>query len=186
MHHIWNIHNSFLLCSQREDDLPNLKGRLLSTIIHHHYWEVSYTGLTIGLIIRNCYTSLQCDNGLNGHSGNVLCMATSVTQVEISYSVWTKFEGNITYIFMGTAITHHVQWSCIHKHLYQPTQLCLCKNFIEAICDLVGRHSKKNHNNCAFCDKSTEFGICVKKYIISRFEYWAIKNCTSGSYGNQF
>ena len=27
----------------------------------------------------------QCDNGLNGESGNVLCMVTGVTQVEITW-----------------------------------------------------------------------------------------------------
>ena len=51
---------------------------------------------------------------------------------------------------------------------------------------IVGRHSKKNHNNCAFCDKSTKFCICFKKCIISRFGYWAIKYFTSGGLGNHF
>ena len=51
---------------------------------------------------------------------------------------------------------------------------------------IVGRHSKKNHNNYAFCDKSTKFGICIMKCIISRFGYWAIKNFTSGGLGNHF
>ena len=37
------------------------------------------------VIIRNCNISLQYDNGLNGGSGSVLCMATSVMPVEITW-----------------------------------------------------------------------------------------------------
>ena len=42
---------------------------------------LTYIGLTIGLILRNCNVSCQCDNGLIGDSGNLLCTATSVMQV---------------------------------------------------------------------------------------------------------
>ena len=31
---------------------------------------------------------------------------------------------------------------------------------------VVGRHSEKFSKNCALCDKSIKFGICVKKVII--------------------
>ena len=69
-----------------------------ATIIHHHYRHMSYVGLTVGLEIRNCNESCQCDNGLNGDSGN-LCMATSVA----NYLVQTNFEGKI---FLRVQLTH--------------------------------------------------------------------------------
>ena len=46
--------------------------------------QVCYIGSSIGLIIRNCNASHQCDNGLSGDSGK-LCMATTVTQEEITW-----------------------------------------------------------------------------------------------------
>ena len=43
---------------------------------------------------------------------------------------------------------------------------------------IVGQHSKKSSDNCAFCDKSTKFGICIEKFMINRSGYWAIINLT--------
>ena len=78
-----------------EDGLLSLRGTLWS-FIHRHYWHISYIGLTIGLIIKNCSTSCHCDDVLNGDSGNFLCKAISVTQVKI-----TLCKQN--FIFVGSA-----------------------------------------------------------------------------------
>ena len=54
------------------------------TIAHHYPLPLPICELHIRLIIWNYNTSHQCDNGLDGYSGNPLCMATNVTQAEIS------------------------------------------------------------------------------------------------------
>ena len=56
-----------------------------ATVIHHCSSPLSAheLGLTI-IITRNCNASYQCDNGLHGDSSNLLCVATTVAQVEIT------------------------------------------------------------------------------------------------------
>ena len=56
-----------------------------ATIIHHFPPPLLTCELhrPIGLL-SNCNVSHQCDDGLNGDSGSLLGMVTSVTQVEIT------------------------------------------------------------------------------------------------------
>ena len=57
--------------------------------------QPTYIDVTIGLIIRNCNASCQCDNNeLNGDLGKLHCIATSVMQVEI---IWHKQNLRVRY-----------------------------------------------------------------------------------------
>jgi len=50
----------------------------------------------------------------------------------------------------------------------------------------VGRHSSKNHKDCALFDKSTKFGTQLEKSIINKSGYRGIANLTSDGCGGHF
>ena len=111
--------------------------------------QVSYMGPTIWLILRNCNANRQCDNGLNGDSGNGNKWYRGRNSL-----VQTKFEGTVGTAYL-TILNKYFPNYGTHMHYSCIVYVATCMNILSMyVCIMYCKHSNAyNVNKSMFCNQ---------------------------------